>query len=256
MNSPQKVFITGISSGIGLELARRYAAEQAMIGGCAMDTPAQAAHCLPATTHYFQTDVTDKTALGQAIKNYATVVGGLDILIACAGISMPKSSWPDFEQGQQVIEVNLQGTLNSFAPAIELMRAQGHGQLVALGSFAGLVGLPGMAFYGASKAALMHFCESLAIDLHAHGITVTTVAPGFVATPLTRNNPHRMPFLMSAPLAARKIHHAIRRKRSRVVIPWPMAWLGGLLYHLPRSLYLKLMRLDPLGLKAGQHEAP
>ena len=109
--------------------------------------------------------------------------------------------------------------------------------------------LPGMAFYGASKAAVMHFCETLAVDLKDAGIDVTVLAPGFVATPLTAENPHKMPFLLTSEQAVTRMVRAIDKRRTRVVFPWPMALLAGLLYHLPRGLYIRFMRLDLIGLR-------
>lgn len=249
MSTAQRVFITGATSGMGLLLAQRYLQAGAAVGTCSFEHKDRVAASLPEGLDYSQADVTDAEATREAIEGFARRVGGLDVLVANAGISMPKAAFPDFDRGRQVIAVNLQGTLNSFQPAMEIMREQGAGQLVALGSVSGITGMPGMAFYGASKAAVMQFCESLAVDLKPYGIDVTVVAPGFVATPLTENNPHKMPFLMTSEQAVARIYKAIEKRRLRVVFPLPMALLAGLLYHLPRGLYVRLMRLDLIGLK-------
>lgn len=249
MSTAQRVFITGATSGMGLLLAKRYLEAGAAVGTCAIEDKDAIASTLPEGLDYTQADVTNAEATRQAIEGFAQRVGGLDLLVANAGISMPKADFPDFTRGRLVMAVNLQGTINSFEPAMEIMRKQGAGQLVALGSVSGITGMPGMAFYGASKAAVMQFCESLAVDLKPHGIDVTVVAPGFVATPLTENNPHNMPFLMSSEKAVEKIYRAIEKRKLRVVFPLPMALLAGLLYHLPRGLYVRLMRLDLIGLK-------
>ncbi len=249
MNTREAVFITGIASGMGLALARRFLADGAQVGGCSITAAEQLGGEFPNEIDYVQADVCDVVAMQKAISGFAERAGRLDIVVANAGISMPKSALPDFAVGRRVINVNLNGTLNTFEPAIHVMRAQGSGQLVALGSVAGIVGLPGMAFYGASKAAVLHFCESLAADLHTYGIGVTAIAPGFVATALTRDNPHKMPFLMQPEVAVEKIFKAIRQRRTRVVFPWQMAVIAAVLYHLPRRLYLALMRRDPTGLR-------
>ncbi len=249
MSAAQRVFITGATSGMGLLLAQRYLDAGAAVGTCSIEDKDAVAASLPEGLDYTQADVTDTEATREAIEGFSERVGGLDLLVANAGISMPKADFPDFDRGRMVMAVNLQGTINSFEPAMEIMRKQGAGQLVALGSVSGITGMPGMAFYGASKAAVMQFCESLSIDLKPHGIDVTVVAPGFVATPLTENNPHNMPFLMSSEQAVDRIFKAIEKRRLRVVFPLPMALLAGLLYHLPRGLYVRLMRLDLIGLK-------
>ncbi len=245
----QRVFITGVATGMGLELARRFVADGAVVGGCGIEDPAAAAAALPPGCFYRQADVTDAARMRDVIGEFIDEDHRLDVLVANAGISMPKAAFPDFERGRQVIEINVLGVINSFAPAMEQMRRQRAGQLVAMGSFAGLAGLPGMACYSASKAAVLSLCESLAIDLKSHGIAVTAIAPGFIATALTRDNPHAMPFLMQPGEAADKIYRAIRRRRERVIIPWPMALLGAVLRGMPRGLYRMLMRADPAGLR-------
>lgn len=246
---PQRVFITGAASGMGLALARHYLDRGSAVGTCSIEPLDTVADQLPDGLDYTQADVTDAAATHAAVTAFAGRVGGLDLMIANAGISMPKAAVPDFERGRAVFNVNVIGVVNAFEPAIGIMRGQGSGQLVALGSVSGITGMPGMAFYGASKAAVMQFCESLSVDLKALGIDVTVVAPGFVATPLTQANPHKMPFLLSTDQAVQKIISAIDRRRLRVVIPWPMALLAIALYHLPRSLYVRLMRLDLIGLR-------
>ncbi len=255
----EHVFITGIAAGMGLELARRFARDGAIVGGCGIEDPATAAAALPAGSFYRQADVTDPNRMRAVIGEFIDQDHRLDVLVANAGISMPKGAFPDFDRGRRVIEINVLGVLNSFGPALEQMRRQRAGHLVAMGSFAGLAGLPGMACYSASKAAVLTLCESLAIDLKSEGIGVTAVAPGFIATALTRDNAHAMPFLMQPDAAADKIYRAIRRRRERIVIPWPMALLGGLLRTLPRGLYRSLMRADPAGLRekdSSSHQNP
>ncbi|MGB1581907.1 MAG: SDR family NAD(P)-dependent oxidoreductase [Nevskiales bacterium] len=249
MTQVKRIFITGAASGMGLALARHYLDQGAVVGTCSLETRESVADTLPDGLDYTQADVTDAAATRDAVMAFAERVGGLDLMIANAGISMPKTAFPDFDRGRAVFNVNVMGTVNAFEPAIEIMRKQGSGQLVALGSVSGITGMPGMAFYGSSKAAVMQFCETLAIDLKAYGIDVTVVAPGFVATPLTEANPHKMPFLLTTEAAVNRIIRAVERRRLRSVFPLPMAMLASLLYHLPRSLYVRLMRLDLLGLR-------
>lgn len=249
---PQRIFITGAASGMGRALAKHYLEQGSAVGTCSIEPLEQVAELLPDGLDYSQADVTDVAATAAAVKAFAERVGGLDLMIANAGISMPKAAVPDFAQGRRVFDVNVMGLVNAFEPAIEIMQQQGRGQLVALGSISGITGMPGMAFYGASKAAVMQFCESLSVDLKEHGIDVTVVAPGFVATPLTEANPHKMPFMLSTEQAVAKIIRAIHKRRLRVVFPWPMALVAGLLYHLPRGLYVRLMRLDLIGLRASK----
>lgn len=246
MSEGRRVFISGVAGGVGLALARRFLAAGDRVGGCDLGPPAGA---LPPGLRYYSAEVRDPAPLADAVAQFARAAGGLDIAVANAGISHPKILPPDFVRGRRVIEVNVLGVLNLFAPAVEIMRAHGGGQLVALASLSALNGLPGMAFYGASKAAVLSLCESLALDLARERIQVTTIAPGFIATGLTSGNHHPMPFLLDAETAAARIHRAILRRETRVLFPWRAALLARVLQSLPRSLYRRLMRNDPFHLR-------
>jgi len=241
--SMQRVFITGVASGLGLALAQRFLAAGDTVGGCDLGS---APAGLPVGIDYRSADVCDAEAMTHAIRDFADRHGGLDVVVANAGINMPKARVPDFGLARRVIEVNVIGVLNTLAPAIAIMQSRGQGRLVVPGSIAGLNGLPGVAGYGASKAAVMNLCESLAVDLREDGIAVTMVAPGFIDTPLVRENRHPMPFLMSPEAAAARIHRAIRRGRTRDVFPWPLALLSAVLQRLPRSWYRWIARVSPL----------
>ncbi len=81
------------------------------------------------------------------------------------------------------------------------------------------------------------YAESLRVELRGSGIRVVTIAPGFIATPMTAGNPYRMPFLMDADRFAARALAAIDAGRSHVVIPWPMAWVARLLRLLPDAVY-------------------
>ena len=88
-----------------------------------------------------------------------------------------------------------------------------------------------------SKAAAISYLESLRVELHGSGVRVLTVCPGYIATPMTADNPYPMPFIISAEAAAKKIIRAIERQRKFLVIPWQMAILGRILKILPLWLY-------------------
>jgi len=102
---------------------------------------------------------------------------------------------------------------------------------------AGFRGLPGAGAYSASKAAAIRWLEALRVELSASGVAVVTICPGYVDTPMTRVNRYRMPFLLQADEAARRIDRAIRARRRLAVIPWQMALVSGVLRVLPGWLY-------------------
>ena len=244
------IFITGGSTGIGWALAKQYAQAGYAVGICARDPnklPTNFKTDYP-TISFYQVDVTDKLTLKTATNDFITQHGGrLDIMLANAGRSTgSKQQMPDFETVENIIEINLRGVTNAFAIATELFLKQTgsiKGHLVAIGSVAGFVGLPGAAAYSASKAAVLTLCESLAIDFPKHGINVTAIAPGFIDTPLTQQNDHKMPFIMSADKAARLIKGAIDKCKPLYIFPLRMRLFITFAALLPRSWYRAIMRL-------------
>jgi meso-butanediol dehydrogenase/(S,S)-butanediol dehydrogenase/diacetyl reductase len=118
----KKVFITGGTSGIGLEVAKMYQNEGHIVGTCSFENPEDVIGNLPKPMKYYQADVTNTEEMKKAIDTFAEDVGGIDICIANAGISMKKAKIPDFERGRRVINTNVIGVLNTFEPAIEVMK--------------------------------------------------------------------------------------------------------------------------------------
>lgn len=244
---PMVIFITGASSGLGRGLAERYLSQGAIVGGCGIEQISD--FDCPSGLQYHSADVRDRERMKTLIGDFAKQHGQLDKLIAFAGINHPKSTVPEWDRAHAVMQINLIGLMNALEPAIEQMLQQQHGQIVGIGSLSGLVGLPGMASYGASKAATIAMLESLDVDLRPKGIAVTTVAPGFIDTPLTRNNPHKMPFMLSEAEAVNRIYKAIEKRQRYKSFPQPLSGVMELLRRLPRGLYRWIAERDPSGLK-------
>jgi short-subunit dehydrogenase len=119
------------------------------------------------------------------------------------------------------------------------------GRLVGIASVAGIRGLPGSEAYSASKAAAIAYLESLRLEMRASGIKVVTIAPGYIATPMTAHNPYRMPFLLPAEDAAPRFARAIERGTSYTVIPWQMGLVAKVLRLLPNWLYDRVFANAP-----------
>jgi short-subunit dehydrogenase len=122
------------------------------------------------------------------------------------------------------------------------MLGRGRGHLVAVSSLAAYKGLPGESAYCASKAGVNSYLEGLRIQLRDRGIAVTTVCPGFVRTPMTAENNFKMPFLLEADEAARRIVRALRHRRKVYNFPWQMAFLMKLTAWLPDWLLARSMK--------------
>jgi short-subunit dehydrogenase len=169
------------------------------------------------------------------------------MIIANAGRSVgAKSKTPQFSVANDIIDINVKGVLNTFEAALELMMPKKKGHLVATASVAGFMGLPGAGAYSASKAAVLKLCESYSLDLKRYGINVSAIAPGFIDTPLTKQNNHKMPFLMSSEKAAKLIKRALEKKKVLYVFPLRMKIIVAILEKMPRSWYRKLMGLKML----------
>ena len=250
-----RVFITGASSGLGRALAQHYASRGATLGLAARNAEAldALASQLGTPCRIYALDVRDDAALGAAASDFIVRFGVPDVVIANAGISVGTDPQRREDLGvlREIIDINVNGVANTFQPFIAAMRGAGKGVLVGIASIAGYRGLPGAGAYSASKAAVIAYLESLRVELHASGVRVTTVCPGYVATPMTERNPYRMPFMLTADAAARRIARVIRQRRSYAVVPWQMAIVARVLRVLPNALYDRLFARAPRKRRRG-----
>ncbi len=241
-DAPLRVFLTGASSGLGEALARHYAKRGATLGLVARragELERVARSLSPAPVSTYAADVRDADAMIAAARDFVATHGMPDIVVANAGVSRGTlvEHADDLDAFRAVFDTNVAGIVHTFHPFVAPMRTAGRGTLVGIASVAGFRGLPGASAYSASKAAAIRLLESLRVELHASGVRVVTVCPGYVATPMTAGNPYRMPFLMDADRAAASIARAISRGKRFHVLPWPMALVGRLLRALPRPIY-------------------
>jgi len=236
------VFITGASSGIGAALARHYARQGAGVGLFARrgdDLDALVAELPAGRAAAYAGDVRDAAALATAAADFLDRFGTPDVVIANAGVSCGTDTEhvEDLPTFRAVFDVNVLGLVHTIQPFLAPMKAARRGVVVGMASVAGFRGLPGSGAYCASKAAAITYLESLRLELRDTGIAVVTVCPGYVATPMTENNPYPMPFRIGAEKAARLIARAAGRRKRFYVLPWPMAFIGFVLRNLPRPLY-------------------
>jgi NAD(P)-dependent dehydrogenase (short-subunit alcohol dehydrogenase family) len=234
------VLVTGAGSGLGRQLALMLAGEGASVAGIDLKPEplaALAAELPDVPFAWTIADVNDRAALSKAVTQLSSQLGPVDLLIASAGIGVENSALgfraEDFEA--QVC-VNLIGVANSVAAVLPGMMERRRGHLVGISSLASYRGLPKMLGYCASKAGLNALLEALRVELKPFGITVTTVCPGWVRTPMTANVAIPASDMMELPDAARRILTAIRRGRSFYAFPLSTAWRVRLLRWLPCGL--------------------
>lgn len=243
-----KVIISGASSGLGRALAQYYAGMGATLGliarrGNLLETLAADI----SGVSIYVADVRDAPAMRAAAQDFISRHGCPDIVIANAGISRGTLTEyaEDGEVFEDILAINVLGMVNLFQPFVASMRAAGKGSLVGIASVAGYRGLPGGGAYSASKAAAITYLESLRVEMHSSGVSVITICPGYIVTPMTANNPYRMPFILTAEDAAEKIVRIVENKTLFTVIPWQMAIVARVLKLLPNFLYDRLFAKAP-----------
>jgi NAD(P)-dependent dehydrogenase (short-subunit alcohol dehydrogenase family) len=183
MDSVQRVFVTGGTSGIGAAIARAFAAAGATVTATGA-TPAEveAAQALPAnrliTFHYM--DVRE----GEHVRAHLSEYKALDVLVNCAGV-IQRGAEHDPEVFAQTVDINLNGTMRVCAAAREGLKAR-KGCIINTASMLSFFGGGLTPGYSASKGGVAQLTKSLAIAYAADGIRVNAVAPGWIATPLTQ----------------------------------------------------------------------
>ena len=248
--SPRSILITGASSGLGAALARHYAAAGAhlvLVGRHEGRLAAVAEDCrrLGGSAEIRTADVVEAGAMAALIAA-ADLARPLDLVIANAGVSAGTLGGPEStEQVRRIFAINIDGVVNTVQPSIEAMRRRGRGQVALVSSLAAFRGFPGAPTYCASKAAIKVWGEALRGSLHAEGISVSVVCPGYVETAMTAKNDFWMPLMIPAEKAARIIARGLARNRPRIAFPWPLYAAVTLIGMLPPALIDPLMRRLP-----------
>lgn len=236
----KRVWVIGASTGIGAEIASELLARGArvMLSARSVEQLQHVAARASSSARVAPVDVTQPETLHAAMAELQQVWGGVDLVLIVAGTheAMRAADW-DLARARRLLEVNLFGVLHCVDAVLPTLLAQGAGGIAIVASAAGYIGLPKALVYGPSKAALINFAESLYVDLHPRGLGVYLINPGFVDTPLTRNNDFRMPALISAAEAAQQTLAGLAAGRFEI--------------HYPRrfTTWLKLLRLLPYRLQ-------
>jgi short-subunit dehydrogenase len=239
--------ITGASSGIGAALAQRLArhGDHVILVARRLRLLQEVAEEIAKAGGSSEISVCDVT-IGEAARACVDEAlrkhGRIDRLILNAGGGSRAA--PEHLTSADMrasLDLNLFGVVNFVEAALPALLQQGSGQIVAIGSIAGFRGLPHAASYGAAKAALMNYIESLRIDLTPKGIAVTLAAPGFVVTKDTKKQ-RAKPMSMRVEPAADLLAKAILARRPYVSFPWTLAWIAQLMRLLPAALYDRLIR--------------
>lgn len=266
----QTVLITGASRGLGLVLARQFAAEGAHVailarGGAALADAASELRASGADIDAFEADITNQAEAERAVNRLISRWGRIDVLVNNAGtiLSAPQQhvTVDDFERH---MGVHFYGPLHLIRAAIPHMRRQGGGRIVNITSIGGKVAIPHLLPYCASKFALVGLSDGLRAELARDGIAVTTILPGLMRTGSHLNarfrGHHKREFAWFAladalPLtsmhverAASKIVEATRQKRARLIVSVQaktLVWLDAMAPGLLASVMATANRVLP-----------
>lgn len=181
--------VTGGASGIGRGIVERFAAEGArvVIADVQRDLGAELASGLGTAAVFRRTDVSDPEQLGMAVSTAVEEFGGLHIMVNNAGVSGTmhrRFLEDDLADFHRVMAVNVLGVMAGTRDAARHMAAHGGGSVINITSIGGIQAGGGVMTYRASKAAVIQFTKSAAIELASHGIRVNAIAPGNIPTPL------------------------------------------------------------------------
>ncbi len=184
----RRAVVTGGASGIGLAVSARLVAEgaQVAIWDRSADALASARETIGAGATAVPVDIADPNAVQAAGEQTRSALGGIDILVASAGITGPNvTAWEyPIDAWRQVIDVNLNGLFYCNRAVVPAMLEGGYGRIVNVASIAGKEGNPNASAYSASKAAVIGLTKSLGKELAKNNITVNCVTPAAVRTPI------------------------------------------------------------------------
>ncbi|MFN0063435.1 MAG: SDR family NAD(P)-dependent oxidoreductase [Myxococcaceae bacterium] len=262
-NPYKNVFITGASSGLGHGLAAFFCARGATVHAAARRADRLAAlkaDCsakgLPGKIVPVQLDVSHSAETRKIIAATQASVGGLDLVVANAGVSEESDARRlDWEKIEKIIQVNVTGALATLTAALPDMLTRQRGHVAVVSSIAGFQPLPSYGAYAASKAFVTTFAESLRMDLVGSPVALTVIHPGFVKSEMTAASPFPMPFLMETQDAVERMGVGLLRREREIAFPWQISLAARVGRLLPSALVTMVSsRAKPAG--AGWRESP
>ena len=196
-DTERTAIVTGGGSGIGLAISERLARDGLPVGvldrhGDAADAAAAKIVAAGGSALGLTADVTDRAAIDAAVEEVRAGLGAATVLVNSAGLDgfdpfleISAETW------NRILEVNLTGTFHCCQAVVPDMIAAGWGRIVNISSSSAQGGQPLMTHYVAAKAGVIGFTKALALELGPRGITVNTIPPGFIDTPMLRRSESR-----------------------------------------------------------------
>jgi short-subunit dehydrogenase len=242
-----RAIVVGASSGMGAAITRKLASEGYVVAALARSKKPLEALCAEINAAAGETraiafphDVTATAKVPAAFQRLLKDLGGLDLLVYCAGV-MPKVELDEFslEKDQAMIETNLLGAIAWLGQGAALFQRMGAGQLVGIGSVAGDRGRVLNPGYNASKAGMDTYLEALRNRLTKLGVHVLTVKPGFVDTEMLKATPRTFGVISPENLAV-GVWKAIKARKQVVYIPWFWRFIMLAVRMVPSFIFRRL----------------
>lgn len=243
-------WIIGASSGIGLELAKKYysAGWNVIISARRIENLNNIQQEISVNKNLgnqievFAFDVVDYNNFEISTQVILKKFTKIDLVIFAPAIYNQMNLHDfDYKLALEILNVNLVSALNFLDIVGKKMIKQNSGHIAVIASVAGYRGLPKSFAYGASKAGLINLFEGIYPELSANKIDLSIINPGFVATDLTAKNKFKMPFLISANKASEYIFEGLERKDFEIHFPKKFTFFMKFLRHLPNKFYLKFI---------------
>lgn len=246
MNLPlanEIALVTGASRGIGAAIADELAAQGAtVIGTATSDAGAQAigARLQAGGGHGRRLDVTEAGAIEALVEAVAAEFGAISILVNNAGITrdnllmrMKDEDW------QAILDTNLTSVYRSCKAVMRGMMKARRGRIVNIASVVGVTGNAGQANYAAAKAGIIAFSKSLAKEIGSRGVTVNVVAPGFIATDMTKDLPEASRETLVGQIALGRLGEPADIAQAVAFLAGPAAaYITGETLHVNGGMYM------------------
>lgn len=222
--------VTGGASGLGAALAKELISREAtvIIADVANEKAQQTAAALGERAHAFPLDVSDPDDVTSLVQRVKSEFGSLDLFFNNAGILVQGEACDfPFAEWDRVLKVNLNGVIYGSLCAYRIMKEQGSGTIINIGSGSVFTCDPLFGPYITSKFGVLGFSRILAIEAERYNVRVRVVCPGNVKTPmLGLSAPSWLTPAISAEVAARRILHGIARNQTIIVFPfrWRLVW--------------------------------
>ena len=242
-----RAIVVGASSGIGAALVHELVSHGYTVAALARRREQLQTVCDNANRHAttghataYEHDVTRTESVAPLFQEIVRDMAGLDLIVYVAGVQ-PQVAPNEFsfEKDAAMMHTNVLGAIAWLNQAALRFQQTRRGHIVGVSSVSGDRGRAAYPGYHASKGALSIFLESLRNRLSRRGVTVTTIKPGFVETPLLANAEKTM-WVISAPDAARQIREAVEAGKQIVYIPARWRWVMLVIQHIPSFFFRRL----------------